>query len=91
MSVTPGSSFPDPKKYGFAGRMASLFIDSKLTPIIVAASLLLGLFAILVLPREEEPQIKVPMIDEMVAMPGASGGEESADRCAWHLDAGELT
>ena len=75
MSVTPGSSFPDPKKYGFAGRMASLFIDSKLTPIIVAASLLLGLFAILVLPREEEPQIKVPMIDVMVAMPGASARE----------------
>jgi multidrug efflux pump subunit AcrB len=72
MSVTPGGSFPDPKKYGFAGRMASLFIDSKLTPIIVAASLLLGLFAILVLPREEEPQIKVPMIDVMVAMSGAS-------------------
>ena len=75
MSVTPGSSFPDPKKYGFAGRMASLFIDSKLTPIIVAASLLLGLFSILVLPREEEPQIKVPMIDVMVAMPGASARE----------------
>jgi multidrug efflux pump subunit AcrB len=75
MSVTPGTSFPDPKKYGFAGRMASLFIDSKLTPIIVAASLLLGLFAILVLPREEEPQIKVPMIDVMVAMPGASARE----------------
>ena len=75
MSVTPGSSFPDPKEYGFAGRMASLFIDSKLTPIIVAASLLLGLFAILVLPREEEPQIKVPMIDVMVAMPGASARE----------------
>jgi multidrug efflux pump subunit AcrB len=55
--------------------MASLFIDSKLTPIIVAASLLLGLFAVLMLPREEEPQIKVPMIDIMVAMPGASAAE----------------
>ena len=75
MSATPGTSFPDPKKYGFAGWMASLFIDSKLTPIIVAASLLLGLFSILVLPREEEPQIKVPMIDVMVAMPGASARE----------------
>jgi multidrug efflux pump subunit AcrB len=75
VSATPGSSFPDPKKYGFAGRMASLFIDSKLTPIVVAASLLLGLFAILMLPREEEPQIKVPMIDVMVGMPGASARE----------------
>ena len=52
--------------------MASHFIDSKLTPIIVAAALLLGVFAVLMLPREEEPQIKVPMIDVMVAMPGAN-------------------
>jgi multidrug efflux pump subunit AcrB len=64
-----------PARYGFAGRMASLFIDSKLTPIIVVASLLLGVFAVLMLPREEEPQIKVPMIDVMVAMPGATAHE----------------
>jgi len=82
MSATPGTSFPYPKQYGFAGRMAALFIDSKLTPIIVAASLLLGLFAILVLPREEEPQINVPMIDVMVAMPGASAREVGARRAA---------
>ena len=75
MSAAPSSPFPDPAKYGFAGRMASLFINSKLTPIIVAASLLLGLFAVLMLPREEEPQIKVPMIDVMVAMPGATAQE----------------
>ena len=75
MSSSQSSPFPDPAKYGFAGRMASLFIDSKLTPIIVAASLLLGFFAILMLPREEEPQIKVPMIDVMVAMPGATAAE----------------
>ncbi len=55
--------------------MAALFIDSKLTPIIVAASLLLGAFSILMLPREEEPQIKVPMIDVLVAMPGATAAE----------------
>jgi multidrug efflux pump subunit AcrB len=71
MSAGQPPPFSDPAKSGFAGRMASVFIDSKLTPIIVAASLLLGLFAILMLPREEEPQIKVPMIDVMVAMPGA--------------------
>ena len=62
--------------------MASLFIDSKLTPILVAASLLLGLFAVLVLPREEEPQIKVPMIDVMVAMPGASAARDREPRHA---------
>ncbi|MDP1579923.1 MAG: efflux RND transporter permease subunit [Candidatus Didemnitutus sp.] len=60
---------------GMAGRMAALFIDSKLTPIVVAASLLLGAFAVLMLPREEEPQIKVPMIDVLVAMPGATAAE----------------
>ncbi|RMH35876.1 MAG: efflux RND transporter permease subunit [Nitrospirae bacterium] len=48
------------------------FVDSKLTPLIVLASLLLGLFAILATPREEEPQIIVPMMDVFVEMPGAS-------------------
>jgi multidrug efflux pump subunit AcrB len=73
-SVRP-SPLADGGRYGFAGRLASQFIDSKLTPIVVAASLLLGLFAVLMLPREEEPQIKVPMVDVMVAMPGASAHE----------------
>ncbi|HSH10073.1 MAG TPA: efflux RND transporter permease subunit [Oceanipulchritudo sp.] len=63
------------KKYGFAGRLASVFIDSKLTPIAIIASIVLGMFAVLQLPREEEPQIKVPMIDVFVAMPGASPEE----------------
>ena len=60
---------------GFAGRLASAFIASKLTPLGIIASLLLGYLAIVMLPREEEPQIKVPMIDVMVAMPGASPKE----------------
>ncbi len=58
--------------YGMAGRLGSLFINSKLTPVLVIASILLGLFAVIQLPREEEPQIKVPMIDVIVSMPGAS-------------------
>lgn len=60
---------------GYAGRIAALFIDSKLTPIAVIASILLGVFAVYLLPREEEPQIKVPMIDVFVSMPGASPAE----------------
>ncbi|MEJ2031512.1 MAG: efflux RND transporter permease subunit [Deltaproteobacteria bacterium] len=60
---------------GFAGRLASMFIDSKLTAIGIIASFLLGIMAIVMLPREEEPQIKVPMIDVMVAMPGATPKE----------------
>jgi multidrug efflux pump subunit AcrB len=60
---------------GIAGRIAGVFVTSKLTPIAVVASILLGLFAVLMLPREEEPQIKVPMVDVMVGMPGATAAE----------------
>jgi multidrug efflux pump subunit AcrB len=60
---------------GFAGRMAAAFVDSKLTAVGILASMLLGVMAIVMLPREEEPQIKVPMIDVMVSMPGATPKE----------------
>jgi multidrug efflux pump subunit AcrB len=60
---------------GISGRIARAFIHSRLTPLIVIASLLLGLFAVFVTAREEEPQIKVPMIDVFVAYPGASAKE----------------
>ena len=67
---------------GVAGRIAQSFIDSKLTLLIVVASLLLGVFAVVMLPREEEPQIKVPMVDVLVSMPGfhAKEVEERATR-----------
>jgi multidrug efflux pump subunit AcrB len=60
---------------GVAGRIAQIFINSKLTPLIVLTSVVLGLAAVWLLPREEEPQIKVPMIDVLVSMPGASAKE----------------
>ena len=60
---------------GLAGRVARAFIDSKLTPLIVIAAVLLGAGAVILLPREEEPQIKVPMIDVLVSMPGSSARE----------------
>ena len=63
------------KPTGAAGRLAAAFIHSKLTPLVILASLLLGVYAVLALPREEEPQIIVPMIDVFVAMPGASPSE----------------
>jgi multidrug efflux pump subunit AcrB len=65
----------DGNRRGIAGRLAALFADSRLTPLALIASIALGVFAVLMLPREEEPQIKVPMIDVMVAMPGASAQE----------------
>jgi multidrug efflux pump subunit AcrB len=58
--------------YGAAGRLAAAFIGSKLTPLVIGASLALGAMAIVALPREEEPQIVVPMVDVFVQMPGAS-------------------
>jgi multidrug efflux pump subunit AcrB len=57
---------------GLSGRIAALFIGSKLTPLIMLGALLLGLFAIVVTPREEEPQIVVPMADVWLPFPGAS-------------------
>lgn len=60
---------------GISGRTAKAFLESKLTPLLVVFSLLLGAFAVLVTPREEEPQIKVPMIDVFVGLSGASAQE----------------
>jgi multidrug efflux pump subunit AcrB len=62
----------DQYRPGLSGRIAALFIGSKLTPLIMLAALLLGLFAIVVTPREEEPQIVVPMADVWLPFPGAS-------------------
>jgi len=66
------------KPLGLAGRIARAFISSKLTPLTIFASLLLGLFAVIQTPREEEPQIVVPMVDVLVQMPGASAKEVEA-------------
>ncbi len=63
------------RRKGIAGRIASAFIESRLTPLIVIASILIGAGAVVLLPREEEPQIIVPMIDVFVQMPGASARE----------------
>jgi len=63
------------RKLGFAGRIAHYFINSKLTPLIMAFSILLGAFAVLETPREEEPQIVVPMMDVFVEMPGSTAQE----------------
>ena len=60
---------------GLAGRIARLFAGSKLTPLAVIAAMLLGVLAVERLPREEEPQIKVPMVDVFVTMPGATAAE----------------
>ena len=74
-------------RLGLAGRIARGFIDSKLTPLVIVAALLLGAFSILQTPREEEPQIVVPMLDVFVQMPGASAGRSRATRQPPHGEA----
>ncbi|MDA3913560.1 efflux RND transporter permease subunit, partial [Oleiagrimonas sp.] len=58
-------------RLGFSGRIARAFQSSPLTPILAMAALLLGLTAIMITPREEEPQIDVTMANVMVPFPGA--------------------
>jgi multidrug efflux pump subunit AcrB len=66
---------PSKVHLGLAGRLAKGFLRSKLTPLLVLASLLLGALAVWLTPREEEPQIVVPMVDLYVPYPGASPRE----------------
>ena len=79
-------------KLGFAGRLAQTFVHSKLTPVIAITSLLLGLMAVYLTPKEEEPQISVPMIDIRTAAPGFTAEEserkvtEPIERAVWGLD-----
>jgi multidrug efflux pump subunit AcrB len=57
---------------GIAGRVSRFFVTSQLTPLIALVAMLLGIFAVVVTPREEEPQINVTMANVLVAFPGAS-------------------
>jgi multidrug efflux pump subunit AcrB len=60
---------------GISGRIAQAFLQSKLTPLVTVASLAVGMLGLLATPREEEPQISVPMIDVISMLPGASPQE----------------
>ena len=57
---------------GISGRIAAAFQASSMTPLLALVALLIGIFATLVTPREEEPQIDVTMADVLVVFPGAS-------------------
>ena len=78
-------------KTGFSGGVATKFLNSKLTPLLIGASLLAGLGGLLTTPREEEPQIQVPMIDVAVGLPGGSPEEverrvvEPLERAIWEV------
>ena len=79
-------------KLGFAGKLGQTFVHSKLTPVIAVVSILFGLMAVYLTPKEEEPQISVPMIDIMTPAPGFSAKEierkvtEPIERAVWGLD-----
>ncbi|MDR2233119.1 MAG: efflux RND transporter permease subunit [Tannerella sp.] len=60
---------------GISGKIAAVFIRSKLSIMLLFAFLFLGIFSIYFIPREEEPQIEVPMADIMVGYPGATPKE----------------
>src|SRR5512135_2035186 len=57
---------------GISGRIARVFLHSQMTPLLALVAMLLGLFAVMVTPREEEPQINVTMANVLIAYPGAS-------------------
>ncbi len=63
------------EELGFSGALAKRFQDSKITPLLALTGLLMGLFAIAITPREEEPQINVTFANIFVPFPGASAVE----------------
>lgn len=63
------------EKLGIAGHLTRTFIKSPLTPLFLLAAFAFGLVAILTLPREEEPQISVPMVDVIVEAPGLNADD----------------
>ncbi|KPK27904.1 MAG: multidrug transporter AcrB, partial [Betaproteobacteria bacterium SG8_40] len=63
---------------GISGRIAAYFLDNRLTPLIAVLAVLLGLFAVLVTPREEEPQINVTMANVFIPFPGAAARDVEA-------------
>ncbi|HKJ70518.1 MAG TPA: efflux RND transporter permease subunit, partial [Gammaproteobacteria bacterium] len=61
--------------HGIAGRIAAKFMRARLTPLLGLLALLAGALAVVLTPREEEPQIKVPLVDIFIPFPGASAHE----------------
>ncbi|MEE9447736.1 MAG: hypothetical protein V3V09_07225, partial [Arenicellales bacterium] len=65
----------DAKEMGISGRIAAAFLNTEITPLIAIVGVLLGIFAIIVTPREEEPQINVTFANVFIPFPGASAQE----------------
>ena len=67
----PQVAEPEKAKMGISGRIAAFFQSAQITPLLALVALLLGIFAVLVTPREEEPQINVTMANVLIPFPGA--------------------
>ncbi len=65
----------DRPRLGVSGRIAAAFQANAITPLLALVALLLGLFAVLVTPREEEPQINVTMANVLIPVPGAASAD----------------
>ncbi|MDH4468530.1 MAG: efflux RND transporter permease subunit, partial [Bacteriovoracaceae bacterium] len=80
------------KLEGMAGKIAAQFLNSKLTPVIAIFSIMMGLMAVWLTPKEEEPQISVPMVDVSVGVPGLEAEEVERkvtgpiERALWGLE-----
>lgn len=78
-------------KTGISGAIAHKFLNSKLTPLLTIASVVAGIGGLMTTPREEEPQIRVPMIDVAVGFAGATPSEverrivEPLERLIWEV------
>ena len=65
-------------KLGFSGRLAHRFLHSQLTPLLAIAALVMGAFALMVTPREEDPDINVTFANIFIPFPGASSNQVEA-------------
>ena len=74
---SPAQSGSMDNELGIAGRIARTFIDSPLSPLLYMAALLAGLLGLLMTPRQEDPEISVPMVDIFISYEGASAEQVS--------------
>ena len=65
----------EPASMGFSGNVAKRFLTTEITPLLALVGFLLGVFAVMVTPREEEPQINVTFANVFIAFPGAGPAE----------------
>ena len=73
--MNPSPNPLEHEKLGFSGSVARMFQSNAITPLLALVALLLGLFAVMVTPREEEPQINVTMANVLIPFPGASSAD----------------